>query len=256
MLTKKVRKSRSVQEIIDDALALHKEAKRLPSKGKKINKQPPNSFSIFCKAKRPSLVEKHPELKFGEIHKKLCEKWKGLPDEKREKYVTKAEKAKLEYYAEIKKIYDQQISEIKKPLSAYDLWKSERIQDEELDGDETENDFLVEWEKLPKSTKKGWLQAAASEKEKYDLEVINVTGSSSKEMRKIAKDKKSNAETTGQKKSESDSQWQSMSSPENSGLKRKANSSEQISKSPVKKIVKKEASSHSENSESDSSDED
>ena len=263
MLTKKVRKSRSVLEIVEDAVTLHKENRhkegmRLLSKNRKFSKQPPNAFSIFCKAKRASLVEKHPELKFSEIHKKLCERWKELAEDKREKYVSKAEKAKLEYYEEVKKFHDQQISMIKKPMSAYTLWKSERLQDEDIDGDETENDFVVEWENLAKSTKKGWLQAASSEKEKYDLEVVNITGTSGQAGKiakdKKAKDKKSVAETQIKVESASDEQQQSSSSPKNSGLKRKLNSSGQAAKSPEKK-VKIEEPSNSENSES-SSDED
>jgi hypothetical protein len=179
-LTKKVRKTRSVHEMVDDALLLLKEPKQSPAvpvrKVKKVKKQAPNAFSIFCKAKRPGLVEKHPELKFGAIHKKLCERWKDLSADKREKYVSKAEKAKEEFYAEIQKLQEQELSRIKKPMSAYNLWKSERMEDEDVDGDWSESELQLEWENLPKSTKKGWLQAAASEKEKYDLEVSNVTG--------------------------------------------------------------------------------
>ncbi len=242
-LTKKVRKSRSVQEIVDDALTLHKEEKHLPSsKNKKFSKQPPNAFKIFCQAKRASLVEKHPELKFAEIHKKLCERWKDLSEDKREKYVSKAEKAKVEYYEEMKKLQAEQVSQIKKPMSAFDLWKSERLQDEDIDGDETENDFLLEWEKLPRSTKKGWVQAAASEKDKYDMEVMTITGSKGKKMKKVS-DKKSVAETTTKEESASEEHQQSSSSLEESGLKRKLNSSGQGAKSPVKKAIKKEPES-------------
>ena len=173
-LTKKVRKVRSVQEITEDAIILHKEIKTVPVKSRK---QPPTSFSLFCKAKRPGLCEKHPELKFVEIHKKLCEKWKTLNDHKRQKYIKKAEKAKSAFYEEMRRNYDEQVSKIEKPLSAYELWKSQRLEDEDTDGTETENDFLEEWENLPRSTKKGWLQAAATAKEKYESEVESVKGS-------------------------------------------------------------------------------
>ena len=176
ILTKKVRKIRSVLEITEDAIILHKQRKFVPIKSSR--KQPPSAFSLFCKAKRASLCEKHPELKFVEVHKKLCERWKELADEKRQKYVKKAEKAKSIFYEEMKKVYEEQVSKIAKPLSAYDLWKSERLQDEDLDGTETENDLLVEWESLPKSTRKGWLQAAASSREKYESEVENIKGNS------------------------------------------------------------------------------
>jgi hypothetical protein len=222
---------------------------------KKVKKQAPNAFSIFCKAKRPGLVEKHPELQFGAIHKKLCERWKELSADKREKYVSKAEKAKEEFYAEIQKLQEQELSRIKKPMSAYNLWKSERMEDEDVDGDWSESELQLEWENLPKSTKKGWQQAAASEKEKYDLEVSNVTGSSgSKMVKKVGNDKRSVVETKTKDESGSDEEEQQSSPPpENSASKRKLNSPGKSTKSPVKKMVKKEKSSSSESSESHSS---
>ena len=43
----------------------------------------------------------------------------------------------------MKRNYNEQVSKIEKPLSAYELWKSQRLEDEDTDGTETENDFLV-----------------------------------------------------------------------------------------------------------------
>lgn len=259
MLIKKVRKTRSALEIVDDAISLLDEKKFRPTGNtKKKGKQPPNAFSIFCKAKRASLTEKHPELSFSEVHKKLCERWRELPEDKREKYVSKAEKAKLEYYKELKKILDQQISQVKKPMSAYDLWKSERLQDEDLAGDENEDDFLAEWDNLPKSTKKGWIQAATGEKERYDIEVKSImkgpNGSAAQKPGSKPKHQKQTVKTKVKEESTSDEQQQSSSSLDNPALKRKMDSSEQAAKSPVKKAVKKESSSS--DSSEDSSDED
>lgn len=259
MLIKKVRKTRSALEIVNDAISLHNENKIRPTgNSKKKVKQPPNAFSIFCKAKRPSLMEKHPGLKFVEVHKKLCERWKELPDDKREKYVSKAEKAKAEHYEELRKILDQQLSEIKKPMSAYDLWKSERLQDEDLDGDENEDDFLAEWDNLPKSTKKGWIQAATGEKERYNLEVNSITkgsnGNAARKSKTKSKHQKQAVKMKVKEESTSDEQQQSSSSHDNTAQKRKMDSPEQAAKSPAKKAVKKESSSS--DSSEDSSDED
>ena len=68
ILTKKVRKVRSVQEITEDAIITHKGIKTVPVKSRK---QPPTAFSLFCKAKRPGLCEKHPELKFVDSQETL-----------------------------------------------------------------------------------------------------------------------------------------------------------------------------------------
>lgn len=245
-LTKNVRKVRSALEVVEDALKLHKEERKLPSWNRQSS-QPPNAFSMFCKAKRASLTEKYPELKFTQIHKKLCERWKQLSDEKREKYLSKAAKAKSEYYEERRK---QQISELKPPMTAFDLWKSERLDDDDIDGDETENDFVVQWENLPKSTKKGWVQAAASERERYDTEVKNIT----RKGKQTTKSSKQAVKLKPPEESATDEHQQSSSSLDKSGSKRKPKSPPQAVKSPVKK-AKNEKSGDSKEGNS-SSDED
>lgn len=64
-----------MQEINKDVSDLHKTV------SVKSRKQPPTAFSLFCQAKRPRLCEKHPGLKYIDVHKQLFEKWKELDED-------------------------------------------------------------------------------------------------------------------------------------------------------------------------------
>lgn len=262
-LTKRVRKLRTIGEIVADAQQILQETKdgsRAPLiKKDKGPSKPVNSFMMFCKAKRPSLVEKHPELGFAEIHKKICERWKVTSSSKREKYVKKYEKAKLLYAEELKKFQEEQLSQIKKPLAAYDMWKLERQRDKDLDGDEIEDDFLVEWDNLPNSMKKGWIQAANSERERYDSEIACITQSHSKvkkSTKSTEKDTSTSDEAQGQKpgkKNRSSNNGHQKSPP--TSQKRKSDDSNTADESPRKKVSKQPESSPEKDSESSSDDE-
>ncbi|XP_028397407.1 nucleolar transcription factor 1-A-like [Dendronephthya gigantea] len=258
-LTKRVRKTRSVSEIIEDALTLHAEKQNTPPKIRKLGKQRPSAFSIFCKAKRSGLVEKYPDLKFMDVHKRLCQRWKDLSEDKRKIYIEKAEVARIEYDEEMRKFNEKRISALKKPMSAYDLWKTERLQDDSFEGDETESDFLLEWENLPKSNKNGWVRTAAFEQEKYDSKVRSIAGGFRQQGKagKINEDKKDASETKTKEESTSDDlHQQSSSSLDNSRLKRKSDNSEPAVKAPVNKVSKNDSSSGSDSSDSDSSESD
>ena len=267
-LTKKVRKIRTVQEIVSDALQLHKEGDRKSAHLKPTKKEekgpakPMNAFMLFCKAKRPSLVEKHPELSFAEIHKKMCERWKVLDESKRQKYVKKYEKAKLKYLEELEQFQEKQLSEIKKPLSAFDMWRLERAE-EGLNDNETDEDFLVEWDSMPKSMKKGWIQAEANERERYESEVNSITKNKKKTKQyvKLMENDTSTSDELGGDKSQiiqvetSVHMHQSSPSKKAPSQKRKMDTSNKMEDDyPLKKVSKQHSSSSEE--ERGSSDED
>lgn len=255
-LTKKVRKFRTVGEVVADAQLLHKgkieQSKVVLSKNTRDKgpAKPMNAFMLFCKAKRASLVEKYPKLSFGEIHRKMCERWKELPDTKREKYAKKYEKAKLQYVVQLEQYKEEQLQGIKKPLSAFDMWKLEKEADEKNDN-EIEEDYVVEWESLPNSMKKGWLQAAASEKERYESEVSHIKDSQPK--------RKKNAESVdastsdepgdGNKKTEvPNDNGQSSPSKKKSNKKRPLNTSSKSDEAPSKKVKQNSKNTESGNS--------
>ena len=243
-LTKKVRKFRTVGEVVADAQLQHKEkieqSKNVPPKNAR-DKGPPkpmNSFMLFCKAKRASLVEKHPKLTFGEIHKKMCERWKELPDTKREKYSRKFEKAKRQYLEQLEQYQEKRLQGVKKPLSAFDMWKLEREADEKNDN-EIEADYVVEWDNLPNSMKKGWLQAATSEKERYESEVSHITNKKPKKKKNAESVDPSTSDEPGNssKKTEvPNDNGQSSPSKEKSNKKRHLDTSNKSHVSPSKKV--------------------
>lgn len=240
-----MRKTRSVLEISDDALILHSEKMNTPPEVRKLGKQRPSAFSVFCTAKRSGLIEKYPDLKYMDVHKRLCQRWKELSDDKRKIFIDKAEKAREEYDEEMRKINEKKVSALEKPMSAYDLWKTERLKDDGIDGDETENDFFLEWENLPTSRKTGWRRLAAHEQDKYDAQVRSITGKYSRKRKsvKTTEDKKNVSDTKRKGESTSDELLQqSSSSLDNSRLKRKSDDSEPAAKFPVSKVCKNEFS--------------
>ena len=52
-------------------------------------KKPKNAYVLFCKAKRPELLEKEPELKGKALQAKLNEIWKGFSEEEKAAYKAK-----------------------------------------------------------------------------------------------------------------------------------------------------------------------
>lgn len=60
-----------------------------------------NAYMFFANEKRPDLIKKYPEMKIGEIGKKLGEMWKNLDDDKKEPYKQKAIQDKERYKQEL-----------------------------------------------------------------------------------------------------------------------------------------------------------
>jgi hypothetical protein len=78
-----------------------------PTKQEKDNKKDPNhpkrpmsSYFLFMNAKRDPLKAAEPDLKFGELTKKLTEQWKSLTDKQREEWDNAALKDKERYAKE------------------------------------------------------------------------------------------------------------------------------------------------------------
>ena len=51
-----------------------------------------NGYTYFTKVKRPEIKEKNPEMKFGEITKKVAAEWKALSQEEKDKWTEEAKK--------------------------------------------------------------------------------------------------------------------------------------------------------------------
>lgn len=76
-----------------------------------------SAFMFFCNEKRPEVKEKYPDMKFGEVGKKLGEMWNNLSDDKKEPYKQKALKDKERYSNEMSKLKG---GKIKSPSSDSD----------------------------------------------------------------------------------------------------------------------------------------
>ena len=95
-ITKKVRKLRSIPEMLDDVkrnVKLHLDT---------IPKKPMSSYALFCNSKRPRLVEKYPKMNFIELNQRMAKKWREMPAEKKAKYEQRALKKKEKYEEEMK----------------------------------------------------------------------------------------------------------------------------------------------------------
>ena len=70
-----------------------KKSKKASSKNS-VSKRSPSAYMLFCKDYRPQIKEENPEIKFGDIAKKLSEMWRNLSDKKKKNYIDKASKLK------------------------------------------------------------------------------------------------------------------------------------------------------------------
>ena len=63
-----------------------KELEKLWNEASGTKEKKVSNFQKFCKEKRVELKESNPELKFGEVNKRLGEMWRGLSDEEKSSY--------------------------------------------------------------------------------------------------------------------------------------------------------------------------
>jgi len=85
-----------------------KKAKRDPNAPKK----PTTAYAFFLKVKRAEFQAKHPDLKFGDLSKKIAEAWRALEKDSKQEFVDK--------YQEDKKRYDKEMLTYKKPSTESD----------------------------------------------------------------------------------------------------------------------------------------
>lgn len=60
-------------------------------------KRAKTAFLYFCKDKRSNIIIEFPNLKLGQIQKKLGKKWQNLSDKKKQEYINKNLKDKERY---------------------------------------------------------------------------------------------------------------------------------------------------------------
>jgi len=75
-------------------------------------KKPTTAYAFFLKLKRAEFQAKHPDLKFGDLSKKISQAWRALEKEEKQEFVDK--------YLEDKKRYEKEMSTYKKPSTETD----------------------------------------------------------------------------------------------------------------------------------------
>ena len=51
-----------------------------------VAKKPLSGFMKFCKEKRPEVMDENPDIAFGDVGKRLGEKWRALSEAEKKKY--------------------------------------------------------------------------------------------------------------------------------------------------------------------------
>lgn len=179
-LTSKIRKMRTVNEILEDAKlkvaekddSVKSRKRKRDDKDPAFPKTPLTSYLIFCEEKRPRLAQKYTDLGSKELMTKLAKKWQKLSDQKKQKY--------QDIYVENRKKFDHDITQYfiehypdeKPPKTAFNLWsesKEKEIKKDRPDISEKKLKKKVKkyWEKLEDSEKEHWEKKAKSEVSKY-----------------------------------------------------------------------------------------
>ena len=179
-LTSKIRKMRTVNEILEDAKlkvaekddSVKSRKRKRDDKDPAFPKTPLTSYLIFCEEKRPRLAQKYTDLGSKELMTKLAKKWQKLSDQKKQKY--------QDIYLENRKKFDHDITQYfiehypdeKPPKTAFNLWsesKEKEIKKDRPDISEKKLKKKVKkyWEKLEDSEKEHWEKKAKSEVSKY-----------------------------------------------------------------------------------------
>lgn len=125
-LSFRVRRQRTLKEILDETRESLDTRKLFDVGEKPVNlKKPMTAFFLYMNAKRPGAAKKHPDLTVHEIAMRLSDKWKKLPEEKKQKYQKRYEKNKAEFDANLTAHFIETYPELSPPKSAFDLWSIE-----------------------------------------------------------------------------------------------------------------------------------
>ena len=179
-LTSKIRKMRTAKEILGDTkrkVAEQKESRKRKKDDKdpSLPKLPLSSYFIFCEQKRPRLAQKYSSK---EVVGKLAEKWKNLPDEKKEKYKEMYRESRQKYEHDIVQYYVEHNSEEMPPKTAFELWSKEKAAEIKKSRPD------ISEKKLKKKLKKYWEQL--EEKEEWEKKAKKEADRFIKKMKKKA----------------------------------------------------------------------
>ena len=184
-LTTKIRKFRTVKEILEDAKKkvadqkTRKKRKREESSSTQP-KMPVSAYLLFCQEKRPRLAAKYPSLKSHELFAKMGRKWQKLSDERKERYKEIYRVNRQQYEQDLTQYFVEQHPEQSPPRCAFDLWSKENAAEIKKSRPD------ISERKLKKKLKKYWERL--EEKAEWEKKAKKESERFRKKMKKKARD--------------------------------------------------------------------
>jgi hypothetical protein len=165
----------------DDEAYTAKSANPKKEKDPDAPKRPQSSYFLFMNDRRPVLQKEQPELKFGELTKKLTDDWKALSDKDRKKYEDMAVKDKERYAKECEekgiatKGKKEETDGPKKPQSAFFLYSADmrekyKKSHPDMKFGDVAKKIGEDWKNADAKTKDKYEKAAKADKERYEKE--------------------------------------------------------------------------------------
>jgi len=137
-----IRKYKTMNEVIAEtqAAAAKPSNKMFKVRGSQRPRHPSSSYMIFANEIRDKLRKQNPTLSIIEIGKLIGEKWRQLPQTKKDKYVKQFEENKKVYLAEVTKYNSEhpepekiKKKEFDKPKAPLSIYLSEKLEKENPD---------------------------------------------------------------------------------------------------------------------------
>ncbi|KAL7575855.1 hypothetical protein ACA910_003172 [Epithemia clementina (nom. ined.)] len=125
------------QDLADEDMKRHKEAKKRTPKDPSVPKRPPTAFLLFSNKRRKALKRQYPDASNSDLSKMLSKTWREAPDSIRQKYMDEA--------TDLSKVY-------KADMVVWRKKSGERKRDD--DGDDNNLESLAASEIRSKKTRK------------------------------------------------------------------------------------------------------
>lgn len=199
VIEKKLRGYRILSELINDAsswlekpwTAFYQSVRK--NRHPNMPKRPLTSYMLFYMDKKKKFSKKYPNLEVSKLSKIMAEKFKNLPEHKKEKYNRLAASTREEYNEKMKKFYEDHPEENKKkkklgqktsaarsgpkkPLPPFKIFLQDKLK--QLEGIKTQTDTQTiiqecknKWNSMSSKKKIPWIRWAHEAETKYLEEI-------------------------------------------------------------------------------------
>ncbi|XP_071854546.1 nucleolar transcription factor 1-like isoform X2 [Apostichopus japonicus] len=177
-----IRKYKNATEIVTEALDMVNNTTYLPKLSAlypNMPKKPLTPFFQYYSAKHKSVKEKNPSFSQTKISQVLSEKYKTLPEKKKQKYVTKYaaemkdyDVKKTEFYTEHPELKQSKKGEgSRSPIcpTPYRWWLAKQLMDRpEVPRSEVESELRAKWKALSDKRRLKWIHMSLQKKDEYE----------------------------------------------------------------------------------------